>query len=47
MSDDEEAIKDTEREREEIHRLGHFPMIQRADRILARDSHEMIYTNPT
>jgi hypothetical protein len=46
MSDEEEAVKDTEREREEIHRRDHFPMIPQANRILARDSHEMIYTNP-
>jgi len=46
MSDEEEAVMDTEREREEIHRWDHFPMIPQANRILARDSHEMIYTNP-
>jgi len=46
MPDDEKAVKVTERERAEIHRRNHFPMIPQADKILARDSHEMIYTNP-
>jgi hypothetical protein len=47
MSDDEEGVSDAECEVEEIHRRDHFPMIPREEKILAKGSYEMIYTNAT